>query len=96
MIHMRPACTICRCKSPTRPPWTGCAQATADEDQSGGSAPGRSTRPSTKRGFLATRRIRLEAMNFLGAAVRKVWNELEGFANPLDRLMRKHRKPGRS
>ena len=35
--------------------------------------------------------IRLEVMNYLKRRklVRKVWNELEGFANPLDRLMRR-------
>jgi len=34
--------------------------------------------------------IRLEVMNYLKRRklVRKLWNELEGFANPLDRLMR--------
>ena len=42
--------------------------------------------------------IRLEVMNFLKRRklVRRVWNELEGFANPLDRLMLKHRKRTRS
>lgn len=35
--------------------------------------------------------IRLEVMNYLKRRklVRKVWNELEGFTNPLDRLMRR-------
>jgi glyoxylase I family protein len=35
--------------------------------------------------------IRLEVMNYLKRRklVRKVWNELEGFVNPLDRLMRR-------
>ena len=38
--------------------------------------------------------IRLEVMNYLKRRklVRKVWNELEGFANPLDRLMRRRAK----
>lgn len=42
--------------------------------------------------------IRLEVMNFLKRRklVRKAWNELEGFTDPLDRWMRKHRKPTRS
>jgi glyoxylase I family protein len=40
--------------------------------------------------------IRLEVMNYLKRRklVRKVWNELEGFANPLDRLM--HRRANRT
>jgi glyoxylase I family protein len=40
--------------------------------------------------------LRLEVMNYLKRRklVRKVWNELEGFANPLDRLMRRRaRRP---
>ena len=35
--------------------------------------------------------IRLEVMNYLKRRklVRRAWNELEGFINPLDRLMRR-------
>jgi hypothetical protein len=38
--------------------------------------------------------IRFEVMNYLKRRklVRKVWNELEGFANPLDRLMHRRAK----
>ena len=41
--------------------------------------------------------IRLEVMNYLKRRklVRKVWNELAGFANPLDRLMRRSTRRAR-
>jgi hypothetical protein len=41
--------------------------------------------------------IRLEIMNYLKRRklVRKVWNQLEGFANPLDRLMRRRARRAR-
>jgi len=42
--------------------------------------------------FQRSRRDRLEVMNYLKRRklVRRLWNELEGFTNPLDRLMRRH------
>jgi len=41
--------------------------------------------------------IRLEVMNYLKRRklVRRVWNELEGFTNPLDRLMLRHARRAR-
>ena len=40
--------------------------------------------------------IRLEVMNYLKRRklVREVWGELEGFLNPIDRLMRKRKRSG--
>jgi hypothetical protein len=93
MIRMRLVYITCLCESPTGPPsiWSCASYA-----QMRIKVEGPRLWPEYSPDYYAVLfndpdGIRLEVMNHLKRRklVRKVWNELEGFANPLDRLTRR-------